>query len=72
MVALQICTRLSKGGPNNATYMNGFTYVLHGHQISVETNLQQTSSNDLIGVSTAPSMTFFGQQACPALASVKE
>lgn len=66
MVALQICTRLSKGGPNNATYMSGFTYVMHGHQISVETNLQQASSNDLIGVSTAQSMAFY---ACLALAT---
>ena len=47
----QICTRLSKGGPNNATYMSGFTFVLQGHQISAETNLQQASSNDLLGVS---------------------
>ncbi len=30
--------------------MSGYTYVLSGHQISVETDLQQPMGNDLLGV----------------------
>ena len=61
---MQICTRLSKGGPNNATYMSGFTYVLQGHQISAETNLQQPSSNDLLGMSCCRVPFLFASFLC--------
>jgi hypothetical protein len=30
--------------------MSGYTYVLSGHQVSVETDLQQPMDNDLLGV----------------------